>query len=106
MGQLLSNIVDDENHTKHTRNVVRNYQIVIVSIVAMTLFVLLIYPAIVPVNAPPVFKTFRDLFSAFAVFALLALFSLSALVNAVFADFEQDNAISESACTLLCNRRC
>ena len=88
-------------------NVIRNYHIVVVSIVVMTLFVLLVYPAIVPVNAPPIFKTFKDLFLAFAVLALLQLFLLTALVNAIFAGFvEATNGLVDSSASLLCIRRC
>jgi len=66
-------------------DMVRNVHIVVTSVIVVALFVLLIYPAVFPVNAPPVLKTLKDLFLGLAVLALFRLFALTALVNALFA---------------------
>ena len=65
-------------------NVVRNVHIVVTSVIVVALFVLLIYPEVFPVNAPPNLHTLKDLFFAFAVIALTRLFCFTALVNALF----------------------
>jgi hypothetical protein len=84
---------------------VRNAHIVITSIIIVTLFVLLIYPEIFPVNAPPHFNTLKDLFLAFAVVAIARLFSLTALVNALFAG-RQALSPCEPGLSLICVNRC
>ena len=77
------------------------------SVIVVTLFVLLIYPAIIPVNAPPVLKTLKDLFLGFAVFALAGLFVLTKLINAWFVSLNSANAVSpQPDLALLCVVRC
>ena len=86
---------------------IRNTHIVVTSIIVVALFVLLVYPEIVPVNAPPHLKTFKDLFDAFVVHSLLALFVLTALVNAIIAMFEDSPLLlRDTACVLFCVHRC
>lgn len=48
-----------------------NAAISVTSLIVVTLFVLLVYPAIIPVNAPPVLKTFKDIFVAVLVVAVV-----------------------------------
>jgi hypothetical protein len=84
---------------------VRNVHIVITSIIVVTLFVLLIYPEIFPVNAPPHLNTLKDLFLVFAVVALARLFAFTALVNALFAG-RQALLPSDPSLSLFCVNRC
>jgi predicted cation transporter len=86
---------------------VRNVHLVVTAVIVVALFVLLIYPAVFPVNAPPVLKTLRDLFLGFAVLALTTLFSLTALVNALFSGRQIAQAIpAEPDLSLYCIIRC
>jgi hypothetical protein len=85
---------------------VRNVHIVITSVIVVTLFVLLIYPEIFPVNAPPQLHTLKDLFFAFAVVALARLFPLTALVNALFAGRQSLADPFDSDLSLFCVIRC
>jgi hypothetical protein len=83
----------------------KNVPIFITSCIVLTLFVLLVYPAIIPINAPPILKTFKDVFVA--VLSLVITFSVIVLLRARF--FEPSPEIVESssdACSLLCTLRC
>jgi hypothetical protein len=85
---------------------VRNVHIVITSVIVVTLFVLLIYPEIFPVNAPPHLNTLKDLFVALAVVAIARLFALTALVNASFAGLQFTLSPSEPELSRFCVIRC
>lgn len=85
---------------------VRNVHIVVTSVIVVALFVLLIYPEIFPLNAPPQLHTLKDLFFAFAVVALARLFALTALVNAIFVGRHALLAPSEPDLSLFCTIRC
>lgn len=85
---------------------VRNVHIVVTSVIVVALFVLLIYPEVFPVNAPPQLHTLKDLFFAFGVVALARLFALTALVNAQFAGRHSSMAPSDPDQSLFCVIRC
>lgn len=85
---------------------VRNVHIVVTSVIVVALFVLLIYPEVFPVNAPPQLHTLKDLFFAFAVVALARLFALTALVNALFAGRQSVAEPSDPDPSLFCVIRC
>ena len=85
---------------------VRNVHIVVTSVIVVALFVLLIYPEIFPINAPPQLHTLKDLFFAFAVVALARMFVLTALVNALFAGRQASLAPAEADLFLFCTIRC
>ena len=85
---------------------VRNVHIVVTSVIVVALFVLLIYPEIFPVNAPPQLHTLKDLFFAFAVVAIARLFALTALVNAQFAGRQSAMVSSDPDQSLFCVIRC
>lgn len=85
---------------------VRNVHIVVTSVIVVALFVLLIYPEIFPVNAPPQLHTLKDLFFAFAVIALARLFSLTALVNALFVGRQVSLTPPDPDLSLFCTIRC
>ncbi|HVZ17932.1 MAG TPA: hypothetical protein VG897_12490 [Terriglobales bacterium] len=84
---------------------VRFLPITLISIIVVTLFVLLVYPAIFPVNAPPVLKTFKDIFVA--VLAVVVLFAcVSAALQWNPGSVLESVAASEPGCSLLCTLRC
>ena len=85
---------------------VRDVHIVVTSVIVVALFVLLIYPEVFPVNAPPQLHTLKDLFFAFAVIALARLFVLTALVNALFVGRQVLLAPSEPDLSFFCTIRC
>ncbi len=85
---------------------VRNVHIVVTSVIVVALFVLLIYPEVFPINAPPQLHTLKDLFFAFAVVALARLFALTALVNALFVGRQASLASSDPDPLLFCVIRC
>jgi hypothetical protein len=85
---------------------VRNVHIVITSMIVVTLFVLLIYPAVFPVNAPPHLNTLKDLFLAFAVVGIARLFALTALVNALYSGMQSMLSPSEPDLSRFCVIRC
>jgi hypothetical protein len=76
----------------------------ITSMIIVTLFVLLVYPAIIPINAPPVLKTFKDIFvavlSLVVVLLIVLLLSEHNLVDAV------ESSEPPPECSLLCTLRC
>jgi hypothetical protein len=85
---------------------IRNAHLVLTSVIVVTLFVLLIYPAVIPVNAPPALKTFKDLFCSLAVLAI-ALAGVFVIRMQFSADFvRQPVVVDEELCTLHCLHRC
>jgi hypothetical protein len=83
----------------------RNLPILMTSIIVVALFVLLIYPAVFPVNAPPVLKTFRDIFVAVvAVSILLICIDLSA--NWAIAPAVARISPRDTLWSILCTLRC
>jgi hypothetical protein len=83
----------------------RNVPIVITSCIVVTLFVLLVYPAIIPINAPPVLKTFKDIFIAMLAVAI-ALASIAITVIAENELFAEAVPVSADLCSRHCTLRC
>jgi|tagenome__1003787_1003787.scaffolds.fasta_scaffold20688201_2 hypothetical protein len=83
----------------------RNLPVVVTSIIVVALFVLLIYPAVFPVNAPPVLKTFKDIFIAVLTLAfVLACVDMSSQLTPM-SPLEHTSA-TDFLCSLLCTLRC
>ena len=81
------------------------FAITLTSFMVVTLFVLLVYPAMFPVNAPPILKTFKDIFVA--VLSLAALVAMAQLVRiATSDDAAEILAPLEDPCTYFCVLRC
>ncbi|HWR13951.1 MAG TPA: hypothetical protein VN577_03930 [Terriglobales bacterium] len=84
----------------------RNLPIIITSILVVTLFVLLVYPAIIPVNAPPTLKTFKDIFVAvLALASVLATLGLAVRTGILNPVSEHDSSVDDY-CSFLCTLRC
>jgi hypothetical protein len=83
----------------------RNVPIIVTSFIVVALFVLLVYPAIIPINAPPVLKTFKDIFVAVlaVAFALTSLQLVILAENEFFAEAIQG---SDDLCSRHCTLRC
>jgi uncharacterized Tic20 family protein len=83
----------------------RNVPIVVTSCIVVTLFVLLVFPAIIPINAPPILKTFKDIFIA----VLAVAFTLMSLELMIFAKNElcaEAIEVSDDLCSRHCTLRC
>lgn len=82
----------------------KNVPIIVTSIIVVTLFVLLVYPAIIPINAPPVLKSLKDIFVA-VLSLVLILTSFFLLTERFFATSFNLSEITFDA-SLLCTLRC
>lgn len=83
----------------------RNVPIVVTSFIVVALLVLLVYPAIIPINAPPVLKTFKDVFVAVLTVAI-ALTSVDLLPLGRAEAFADENELTEDVRSRLCTLRC
>lgn len=82
----------------------RNAPIIITGMIVVTLFVLLAFPAIIPINAPPVLKTFKDMFVGVLslVMVLLTFVLLRDRISVDAFQFSESTFNSLSLPTLRC----
>lgn len=81
------------------------FAITMTSFIVVALFVLLVYPAMFPVNAPPVLKTFKDIFVA--VLSLAALVAIAELARVAMSEEATDVLVTlEDPCSYFCTLRC